>query len=68
MRFFLYGEKKRLRIILADIKYQISPLSFYQVNPVQTVKLYQTALEYARLDGNETVWDLYCGIGTISLF
>lgn len=53
---------------IGDIKYQISPLSFYQVNPVQTVKLYQTALEYARLDGNETVWDLYCGIGTISLF
>lgn len=47
---------------------QISPLSFYQVNPVQTRKLYETALEYAGLKGNETVWDLYCGIGTISLF
>lgn len=46
----------------------ISPLSFYQINPVQTEKLYSLALEYAGLDGNQTVWDLYCGIGTISLF
>jgi len=53
---------------IGDIKYQISPLSFYQVNPKQTVKLYEKALEYAELTGNETVWDLYCGIGTISLF
>ncbi len=53
---------------IGEVKYQISPLSFYQVNPVQTEKLYGTALEYAGLDGNETVWDLYCGIGTISLF
>ncbi len=53
---------------IGNIKYQISQLSFYQVNPVQTKKLYETALEYADLKGNETVWDLYCGIGTISLF
>ena len=53
---------------IGDIKYQISPLSFYQVNPVQTEKLYGLALEYAELTGEETVWDLYCGIGTISLF
>lgn len=53
---------------IGGIKYQISPLSFYQVNPVQTEKLYRLALEYAGLQGNETVWDLYCGIGTISLF
>lgn len=53
---------------IGDIKYQISPLSFYQVNPLQTQKLYQTALDYAGLTGNEIVWDLYCGIGTISLF
>lgn len=53
---------------IGDIRYQISPLSFYQVNPVQTEKLYGTALEYAGLTGQETVWDLYCGIGTISLF
>lgn len=53
---------------IGNVKYQISPLSFYQVNPVQTEKLYGLALEYANLKGNETVWDLYCGIGTISLF
>lgn len=53
---------------IGNVKYQISPLSFYQVNPVQTEKLYRLALEYAQLKGNETVWDLYCGIGTISLF
>lgn len=53
---------------IGDIRYQISPLSFFQVNPMQTAKLYQTALSYAGLTGEETVWDLYCGIGTISLF
>lgn len=53
---------------IGEVKYQISPLSFYQVNPVQTERLYSTALKYAGLEGNETVWDLYCGIGTISLF
>ncbi len=53
---------------IGDIKYQISPLSFYQVNPVQTKKLYDLALNYAELHGEETVWDIYCGIGTISLF
>ena len=53
---------------IGDVKYQISPLSFYQVNPVQTKALYETALEYAQLQGDEVVWDLYCGIGTISLF
>lgn len=53
---------------IGNIQYRISPLSFYQVNPVQTKKLYETALEFADLKGDETVWDLYCGIGTISLF
>lgn len=53
---------------MGGISYQISPLSFYQVNPVQTEKLYGLVLEYAGLTGKETVWDLYCGIGTISLF
>ena len=53
---------------IGNIRYQISPLSFYQVNPVQTENLYRLALEYAGLHGNEIVWDLYCGIGTISLF
>ncbi len=51
-----------------DVKYQISPLSFYQVNPTQTKVLYNKALEYADLNGDEIVWDMYCGIGTISLF
>ena len=50
------------------VAYRISPQSFYQVNPVQTEKLYSTALDYAELTGEEYVWDLYCGIGTISLF
>ncbi len=53
---------------IGDIQYQISPLSFYQVNPIQTRNMYEKALEYAQLTGEETVWDLYCGIGTISLF
>ena len=53
---------------IGSVQYRISPLSFYQVNPVQTEKLYETALSYAGLSGGETVWDLYCGIGTISLF
>ena len=53
---------------IGNVKYQISALSFFQVNPKQTEKLYGKALEYAGLTGKETVWDLYCGIGTISLF
>ena len=51
-----------------QVIFQISPLSFYQVNPRQTERLYSLAVDYAGLTGNETVWDLYCGIGTISLF
>lgn len=53
---------------IGETAFRISPLSFYQVNPEQTTKLYNLALEYADLSGTETVWDLYCGIGTISLF
>lgn len=53
---------------IGDVKFQISAPSFFQVNPYQTKKLYDKALEYASLKGEETVWDLYCGIGTISLF
>jgi len=53
---------------IGDIKYHISPLSFYQVNHQQTEKLYKKILEMADLKGNETVWDIYCGIGTIALF
>lgn len=63
----LWG-KPYIEDYIGNVKYQISPLSFYQVNPVQTEKLYRLALEYAELTGEETVWDLYCGIGTISLF
>ena len=53
---------------IKDIRYRISPLSFFQVNPIQTERLYAKALEYAGLTGEETVWDLYCGTGSISLF
>lgn len=53
---------------IGDIRYRISPQSFYQINPIQTQKLYETALSFASLKGDERVWDLYCGIGTISLF
>lgn len=63
----LYGQPY-IEDMIGTIRYQISPVSFYQVNPQQTVKLYETALEYADLQGGEVVWDLYCGIGTISLF
>lgn len=51
-----------------SVTYEISPRSFYQVNSTQAEKLYSVALAYAGLTGKETVWDLYCGIGTISLF
>lgn len=63
----LWG-KSYIEDSICGITYQISPLSFFQVNPMQTEKLYKKAMEYADLKGNETVWDLYCGIGTISLF
>lgn len=63
----LYGPSY-ITDFIGTIQYQISPQSFFQVNPIQTEKLYETALEYAGLTGNEIVWDLYCGIGTITLF
>ncbi len=63
----LWG-KSYITDYIGDIKFQISPLSFYQVNSIQTEKLYGLAMEYAGLQGEEIVWDLYCGIGTISLF
>lgn len=53
---------------IGEIPFRISPLSFFQVNPLQTERLYEKVLEYAGLSGEEIVWDLYCGIGTISLF
>lgn len=64
----LRDTKKDFALTDTAIAYNISPQSFYQVNPVQTEKLYSLALEYAGLTGKESVWDLYCGIGTISLF
>ena len=51
-----------------SVRFGISPLSFYQVNPRQTEKLYSTVLHFADLTGKEVIWDLYCGVGTISLF
>ncbi|AKN32852.1 RNA methyltransferase [Clostridium carboxidivorans P7] len=63
----LWG-KDNISDYIGDFKFNISPLSFFQVNPVQTEVLYNKALEYASLTGNETVFDAYCGTGTISLF
>lgn len=63
----LYGDGT-IQDYIEDLKFNISPLSFFQVNPVQTEVLYNKALEYANLSGNENVFDIYCGIGTISLF
>ncbi|SHK59698.1 23S rRNA (uracil(1939)-C(5))-methyltransferase RlmD [Paramaledivibacter caminithermalis] len=63
----LYGHDKIVDYI-GDLRFEISPLSFFQVNPFQTKVLYDKVLEYAELTGNETVFDIYCGIGTISLF
>lgn len=62
----LYG-KGYIEDILCDCRFRISPKSFYQINPVQTEVLYNTAMEYADLNGNETVLDTYCGIGTIGI-
>lgn len=53
---------------IGDLKFQISPLSFYQVNSLQTIVLYNTILDFCELSGSEVIFDLYCGIGTISLF
>lgn len=63
----LYGSEA-ITDTIGPYKYMISPHSFFQVNPIQTEVLYSKALEYAGLTGSETVFDLYCGIGTISLF
>ena len=63
----LFGEDTIVDM-LGDYKFKISPLSFYQVNPVQTEALYNAAIEMANLNGTETAFDLYCGIGTISAF
>lgn len=63
----LYGEEA-IYDYIGEFKFKISPLSFFQVSPIQTEVLYGKALEYAGLKGEETVFDAYCGIGTISLF
>ena len=62
----IYG-KGYIEDILCEKRFKISPKSFYQVNPVQTERLYQTAIEFAGLTGKETVLDAYCGIGTIGI-
>lgn len=62
----LYG-KDYITDSLCGLDFRISPLSFYQVNPLQAEKLYKKAAEYANLSGTETVIDLYCGTGTIGL-
>ena len=56
-----------MRDTILGLSFSVSPLSFFQVNPRQTEKLYQLALQYANLNGNETCIDAYCGTGTISL-
>ncbi len=63
----LYG-KAFIEDYIGEFKFEISPFSFFQVNPVQTQILYRTAFDFAGLTGTETVIDAYCGIGTISLF
>ena len=63
----IYGNGK-INDYIGDLVFEISPLSFFQVNPVQTEVLYNKALEYAELKENDTVFDIYCGIGSISLF
>ena len=65
---FVISGQEYITDYIGNIKFQISAQSFYQVNPAQTEKLYNKALEFANLGGGETVWDMYCGIGTISLF
>lgn len=62
----LYG-KGYIEDILCGCKFRISPKSFYQINPIQTEVLYGKAIEFAKLKGNETVLDTYCGIGTIGI-
>ncbi|ANC75601.1 23S rRNA (uracil-5-)-methyltransferase RumA [Fictibacillus phosphorivorans] len=71
----IFGEETRvlwgaeyIYDFIGDIKFAISARSFYQINPDQTKVLYDQALQYAELNGDETVIDAYCGIGTISLF
>ena len=64
---FLYGEGY-IYMNCDDLTFKVSPHSFFQVNTPQMKKLYQKVIEYANLSGNETVFDLYCGVGSISLY
>ena len=63
----IYG-KSAIQDKIGDILFNISPVSFFQVNPIQTKKLYDTVVDFADFKGDETVYDLYCGIGSISLY
>ncbi|MDH9161500.1 23S rRNA (uracil(1939)-C(5))-methyltransferase RlmD [Staphylococcus succinus] len=65
--YTLYG-KDEIQDTLSDVTFKINDQSFYQINSVQTEKLYQKAIDYAELQGEETVLDTYCGIGTIGLY
>lgn len=62
----LWG-KDKIKDTLCGLEYEISPHSFFQVNPMQTEKLYNTAIDFAQISKDDTVMDIYCGIGTISL-
>ena len=63
----LYGNGY-IEDVLGEYRFKISPMSFYQVNPIQAEILYNTAIEAAKLDKEDTLFDLYCGIGTIGIF
>jgi len=65
--YSVYGEMF-IEDYIGDVKFRISPQSFFQVNPLQTLKLYQKVLEFAGISPEDVVFDLYCGVGTISLF
>ena len=67
-RMRLAGGSETILASIGDLRFRISAGSFFQVNPAGTEKLYRTILEFAGLTGSETVWDAYCGAGTISLF
>ena len=67
-KFYHHYGQHELVDTIGDLHFRISPASFFQINPTQTEKLYNAALEMAELTGEETVYDLYCGSGTISLF
>lgn len=63
----IYGNEY-IEDVLSSLTFKISPLSFYQINPIQAEKLYNIGIKFADIKKEDTVFDLYCGIGTISLF